>query len=426
MLKTSNTNFSKKVKKIVLDNGLNIIIDQAQNYQSVSIGFFLKKGSRDENINQLGYSHFCEHMIFKGTDKLNKKQIAENFDKMGGYINAYTTHELIVIYNRVPYFYLEENIKLIYEIFNNSIFDKKELDMERDVIINEIHSEFEDPHEKVYEEFMKNIFPDQSLGYPIIGNEESINNVKRDELYQLYQNIFNIDDLLIVLSGKIDEKKILKTLEQLKFRRKKKQIIIEENAIQKTQGNFFINLPSEQVHIISGTSKFNTNNESFIKIGILNLIIGESMSSRFFQKIRDELGLCYSIYTFFNKFRKENLFGFYMSVRPGNINKAFDETSSIIKDLLKHGITKEELIQAKEQKIIEIILNNDVLQKRMQKNAFMDIKFGRIYSINEIISIIENTTLNDLNEIINKIFINNNFITQTLYKKNIKTGELKF
>ena len=426
MLNINNIDLSENTQKLILNNGIKIIIDSTPKRQSIALGFFLKRGSRDESINQLGYSHFCEHMLFKGTDKLNQKQIAKYFDKMGGYINAYTTHEMIVIYNRIPHFFLEETSKLIYQVYNNSIFEEKELEMEKKVIINEIRSELEDAHEKVHEYFIKNIFPDQSLGMPIIGNEESIKNVGRNDLYEFYKNRFNSDDLTVVISGNFNTKKIINDFENFQFRRGKKQTTTI-NAVQQSQQKYFFNiLPSEQVHIIMGTSKYQFDNETQIKIGLLNIILGESMSSRFFQKIREEAGLCYSIYTFFNKFRKENLFGLYMSIMPKNINKAVDGVSSVIKELLSFGITYDELEQAKTQKIGEIILNYDILQKRIQRIAFMDIIFGKIYSLNEIISIIKNTTVEDLNNIINTVFIKENFITQALYKKNITIGEWNF
>lgn len=425
MININNIDFKENIDKIKLHNGLTLIIDQIANLHSTCIGFFLKKGSRDENKNQLGYSHFSEHMLFKGTKKYDQKYISNFFDKVGGYINAYTTHELIVLYNRIPNLYFEKTTELMYEIFNDSIFNENEFITEKNVIINEIHSDFEDTQEKAHEYFMENLFPEQSLGLPIIGNDESIKNCKRDDLFEFYNNFYNQDDLLVVISGNIERQKIISLFENFKIRKNGMNFKLNK-AFQGEKKIFNNILPSEQLHIVIGTSKFELDKVNFIKIGLLNLILGESMSSKFFQKIREELGLCYSIYTFFNKYREENIFGLYVSIIPKNIDKTISAISNVIINLIKNGITFKELEDAKTQKICELTLNYDILQRRIQRLANMDITYNKIFTLNEIIKIIQNTTLEDLNDLIGNIFIKKNFITQTLYKKEIKIGELEF
>jgi predicted Zn-dependent peptidase len=420
----NDVNFNSNIKKYELDNGVTVLIEEMPFFQSVSLGFFLKRGSRDENKNQVGYSHFCEHMLFKGTNIYKKDEIAHIFDQMGGYINAYTNHESVVIYNRVPYFHLDEAIKLMFDMFHNSIFEESETELERDVILNEINMTLEDPQDKIFEDFMNNLFPNQGLGLPIIGSIESISNVSQKTLFDFYKNMFCSDDLIIAISGKINTEKTLSLIESFSFRRDKKQTNVK--ACQGNERDFFTESASEQLHLLVGTGKFDLTDDSFIHAGLLNIILGESMSSRFFQKLREDLGLCYSIHSFLNKYRDESLFGLYMSIMPKNTKKAIDATSSVIKELLKNGITKNELEHAKKQKIGEIILNTDVLQKRMQRIAMMEIKYGRHYDENYIINKIEKTTLDDVNKLIHEIFICDNFITQALYKKKIEIEKWSF
>lgn len=408
-----------------LDNGIQLLIDKSDNYNSISVGYYLLKGSRDEAPEEAGYSHFAEHMLFKGTPAQNKKDIAVNFDKMSGYVNAYTTHELVVVYNRVPYYYLEETNNLIHDIYHNSIFPENEVQLEKQVIINEIRSEFEDPHEKVHEDFMRNIFPGNTLGLPIIGNEESIKNVKRDELFDFYTRTFDAANLVIIMAGKVDVDKTISLLNGFKFRPGKKistRVCTDNN----NDSHFMSVLPSEQVHIITGTRHVVKSFEKQLQLGLLNTILGESMSSRLFQKVREDKGLCYLIYTFFNKYRTENLFGLYMSVMPENLNNAIKEVSLVIRELIESGITNEELEQAKNQKIGELILNYDILQKRMSKIAYMKIKYNHIYTFDAIIQIINNTTIDDLNNLVKEIFIKEHFVTQVLYKKKLKYNDWEF
>jgi predicted Zn-dependent peptidase len=426
MIKNENIKFTENIEKFNLENGLKVIFNQNLSFQTASIGFFLKNGSRDENSKEQGYSHFSEHMVFKGTPQLDKKQIANRFDKMGGYINAYTTHELVVIYNRIPFFYQEENISLMYEMFQNSEFDKKEFDLEKEVIINEIHSDLEDPHEKVHEDFMKNIFPDNPLGLPVIGTESSIEQSTKDYLFRFYNEKFTVDDLSIVIAGNFDKVKILEQLKNLKFRRKTDQKSALLKAEQKTYNSCMTVLPSEQVHLILGTSKFSLTDDFYIKMSLLNLVLGESISSLLFQKIREDLGLCYSIYSFYSRYRLENLFGIYASVMPKNVQKTYTAISNVLKDFKRDGISNTSLEQAKNQKIGEIILNHDLLQKEMQRIAYMDLIFNKIYPLEELVKIIQSTTLDELKSMIDDIFKVENFSTQILYKSDIKQGEWEF
>ncbi|MBP7554547.1 MAG: insulinase family protein [Spirochaetes bacterium] len=393
-------------------------------YQSTSIGFFINSGSRDENIIQSGFSHFCEHMIFKGTTNYNKNQIANKFDEMGGFINAYTTHEIILIYNRTPYLSLVNNLKLITEIYNNSVFDKIEMDLERDVIINEIKSTLEDPEDKIQEDYFGNLFEGYSLGRPIIGTEKNISTVTRDELYNFYCALFTSDNLTISISGNFNKQEAIDLISKTKFRRS--NAIMSEKAIQSKKTKAFSMIHSEQMHILTGTSNIDLTEEEYFRCGLLNVIIGESMSSKLFQRIREELGLCYHIYSYFNRYRHENNFSIYVSVLPKNANKTISEISNVLKEIKSQGISQKELEQVKNQKINEILLNYDVLQKRMQRLALFNLKYEKYYSHLEIIELIKNTETKHINSLIERVLNKNLFFSQYLYKKKLNLIDWDF
>ncbi|HOF00992.1 MAG TPA: pitrilysin family protein [Spirochaetota bacterium] len=410
--------------KIVLDNGVTLLLERIEGYQSASIGFFVNSGSRDEKYEQSGFSHFCEHMIFKGTTNYNKNQIANMFDRMGGFINAYTTHELIFIYNRTPYLSLINNLNLIAELYNNSIFDKTEMDLERDVIINEIKSTLENPEDKIQEDFFGNLFDGYSLGRPIIGTEKNISSVTRDELYDFYCNLFTSDNLTISISGNFNKQEAIDLISKIKFRRSK--VIKSEKALQSIKTKDFSLIHSEQLHILMGTSNFKLTEEEYFRCGLLNVVVGESMSSKLFQRIREELGLCYYIYSYFNKYRYENMFSIYVSVLPKNADKTIVEISNALKEIKSKGINKKELEQIKNQKTNEILLNYDVLQKRMQRLALINLKYDKYYSHSDIIELIKNTKIDDINSLIERIFNKDLFFTQYLYKKKLNLVDWDF
>jgi predicted Zn-dependent peptidase len=418
-------NIHENIKRTVLDNGITLITDDLPYFQSVSAGFFLKRGSRDEKIKELGYSHFCEHMLFKGTSGMNNKEITREFDRMGGYVNAYTTHESIVLYNRVPKWFLTDNTNLFFNIFNDSVFDAKENELERNVILNEIKSDLEDPQDKVHEDFFSKLFHGQSLGKPVIGSSDSIKNANRNDLYDFYKRTFNRNDLIIVMSGSVD-KSTIDAIMQKNDLRDRAEPVQQEKALQINFGHFHTVLNSEQVHVVLGTSMIDLDDAGHIRMTLLNSILGDSMSSIFFQKIREELGLCYSIGSFMNKYRQENVLGLYMSLMPKNVDKAIAAVSATIRALKEKGITEQELSKSKEQKTGEMIMNFDILNKRISRMAFMEMNMTKIYSLSEIIEMIRSTTLDDINQLIRSIFVKDNFLVQSLYKKKIKMEDLEF
>ncbi|HOL56110.1 MAG TPA: pitrilysin family protein [Spirochaetota bacterium] len=418
-------NLKENVEKIILDNGITLLLEKMDYVNSSSVGFFLKSGSRNEKDNENGYSHFCEHMIFKGTERYTKEDISRYFDEMGGYINAYTTHETILVYNKIPYFNIMENINIVTDMFNNSIFDQKELELEKNVILNEINSTMEDPQEKIHEDFMFNIFKNNQLAKPIIGNKDSILNVSRDNIYEFYKNYFSNENIIISVAGNFEKNEIIDFFSNVSFR--KGIINSESRAVQNIKGYDWTIMHSEQLHILTGTANFNCDNDiDFFKCGLFNLILGESMSGRLFQKLREELGLCYSVYSFFNKFKYENLFGIYLSILPKNIDITMKHLSEIIKNLKRNGIIKEELEKAKKQKIGELILNYDNIQNRMKRNALLEIRYKRHLSYDYIIELIDKITVEDINNLIKEIFVKENFFTQFLYKKKLKFTEMDF
>lgn len=406
-----------------LQSNATLLLEPIEGFNSVSVSFFLKKGSRDETLNEAGFTHFAEHMLFKGTKSENKLSISQKFDKMGGHINAYTSQEEIVIYNRLPYFCLQENISLMCDMFNNSVFDENEITLEKDVILNELNSIYEDPQEKIFEDFYNNIFPDSGLGRPIIGNEDSINSVNKDKLFNFYNNFFSGEDLIVSIAGNFEENAVINQFENVNFRKCNRAS--EYSAPLTTLNSSFTKMNSELIHIVAGSVAFDPSPNFFVHLSLLSMLLGETMSSRLFQEVRDNLGLCYSINTQVHTHRKQILLTIYLSVLPSKLLPAVDAVSKVIDTLLNKGISEDELENAKQQKIGEIILSNDVLNKRMNSNIFYHLFYNNKINKKDIIKIINETTREDISKIIH-LYFTNKFYTHSLYRKNIKDFKWKF
>lgn len=420
--------FNEKLPlKLKLKNGMTLIIDERENFNTVCISFYIFRGSRDELDSEAGFTHFCEHMIFKGTTNFNKKEIALICDRMGGNFNAFTTSDTMCVFTAVPVYYVEKSIELILEMLYNSTFPIEEIEVEKNVILNEIRGENEDPYEKVTEDFLKNFYYGYSLGRPISGDEKLIKNIKRDNLYDFYRKIFSPENIKVIISGsKINIEKIKELLENYDAKNQKTHYD-QTPAIQSDKIIEFTCMPSDQVHVVLGNSKFDYDREKdFLKYPLFNQIFGESFSSLLFQKLRDELGLSYFLYSFFNTYRYEKIFGIYFSVDKNNLDKAILEVSNLIKDLKQNGLKKEIFENSKEEMLVSYTMNNDLLPKRITRLAFMEEHLNKIYTFDEIIKIIEEISLDDMNEIIKKVFIKENFFTQILYKKKLKVKEWNF
>lgn len=416
------------ITRLKLDNGIVCIFDERDSFNTASIAFFLKRGSRDEKEDEIGFTHFCEHMIFKGTSKYTKENISFFSDMMGGTLNAYTTKEALVIFTFVPYFYVEKSIELILNLIQDSLFLDNEIELEKGVILSEIKGDNESPEEKLTDDFIKNFYEGHSLANSILGTSDKIKKIKRDEIFEFYKKCFDPNLLTVIVSGgKININNIKEMLVSYKFDNRNKSEINHKIAVQTDKKFTFTCMHSDLIHVAFGTSKFKYNiAEDYFKFSVFNLLFGESTSSILYQNIRDRLGLCYSIFSFLDNYRYENIFGVYFSVNREHLDKMIASLSELINNIKQNGITEEKLELAKEQKIIDFTMGADILQVRGSRLAFMDDKLGKIYNFNELVKKIKEISVDDIREIIENIFVKDNFFTTVLYKKKIKVKEWEF
>ncbi len=414
---STNVKIFENTEIHILDNGITLIMEHLSHYSTSAITFFLKSGSRDETDNESGYSHFVEHMLFKGTLTEGKLSLSEKFDHIGGHINAYTSQEEIVIYNLVPSIHLEESLLLMTDMFNNSIMDQQEINLEKDVIINELNMINDDPQEKILEDFFQNIFPDSGLGRPIIGIEKSIKTIDSQKLTCFYNNTFSGNNLIISIAGNCNTDRIKNIVAGIQFR--KTNLIHEDIAMQTKKQWGFTKMSSELIHVLSGRVLYKKDPQFYFRISLLNMILGGSMSSRLFQKIRDNLGLCYTINSDIDHFRNETIFSVYYSVMPSKLEKTAKTIQETINEIIVKGITEEELYKVKKQKIGQMILSSDQLTKRMNSNLYYNLYYKNAINKNDAIKIISETNVSDINEIISLLFSTDSF-TQLLYKKKPK------
>ena len=276
------------IKLRSLNSGIRIIMEEIPYVQSVAVGIWVKAGAVDENDFNSGISHFIEHMVFKGTTHRNSRQIAEDIDKIGGQINAFTGKEATCYYVKSLYNNFEKSTDVLIDMLSDSLFDIEEIEKERKVICEEIKMTLDDPDELAHDTITELVFKNSDLGRSIIGTPKSLNNISRDVMKDYYYNEYSRDNIVISIAGKFDEEQVCSYLEdklmQLKDNKNRKESIIGEYK----PSYKVIEKDIEQSHICLGTKGLKLGDDRYYAFSILNNIMGGSMSSRLFQNIREE------------------------------------------------------------------------------------------------------------------------------------------
>ena len=353
------------IEKIKTDTGIEVIFDKLESISTCSVGVFVKTGSRDESDTEEGISHVLEHMIFKGTPTRSYFEISEEIDYLGANVNAHTTKEETVFYINALTQFLGKSVDILFDIVTNSTIDEKELEKEKDVIVEEIKMYKDSPDDLVFETNYADCINGQ-YGKPIIGTEESVKGFIAEEIRKYYRERYTKDNILIVVSGNFDKDEIIQKINEYfgkladtKVDRRKK-IDFSFNAGKKT-----VSKDINQVNICISHKSEDYNSEKKVYTDILSNIIGGSMSSRLFQEIREKNGLAYSVYTYNQYYLSGGLTSTYIGTNLESYEKAIEITLLEFKKLRENGVTEEELQKSKNKYISRISFAMENPRSRM-------------------------------------------------------------
>ena len=368
------------IEKIRTNTGIEVIFDKLENISTCSVGVFVKTGSRDESDTEEGISHVLEHMIFKGTPTRNYFEISDEIDYLGANVNAHTTKEETVFYINALTQFLGKSVDILFDIVTNSTIDEKELEKEKDVIVEEIKMYKDSPDDLVFETNYADCINGQ-YGKPIIGTEESVKGFTVKEIRKYYRERYTKDNILIVVSGNFDKDEIIQKINEYfgkladtKVDRREK-IDFSFNAGKKT-----VSKDINQVNICISHKSEDYNSEKKVYTDILSNIIGGSMSSRLFQEIREKNGLAYSVYTYNQYYLSGGLTSTYIGTNLESYEKAIEITLLEFKKLRENGVTEDELQKSKNKYISRISFAMENPRSRMgilgnyyiRKNEILD------------------------------------------------------
>ncbi len=388
-----------------LKNGIRVAVEEIPYVRSVSFGIWVKNGSRDENINNNGISHFIEHMLFKGTFKRSAKDIAEEMDALGGQINAYTTKEYTCYHTRVLDKHIEKAVDILSDMFLNSKFDDNDVSRERNVILEEINMYDDAPEEVVHDKLQESIWKNSSLGLPILGTADTISNFDGKIIKDYFDKHYTNENTVISIAGNVNENEAFALVEKY-FGDKKSLKTLNEEKEKTVYYPSFIKSPKdiEQIHMCMCFPGLERDHENKYDMTIFNTIFGGGMSSRLFQKIREDNGLTYSIYSYISAYTDAGLFAVYAGMNPNQTEKVCRLIYEEIEDI-KNSLISDKVIKiTKEQIISNYIIGTESTVNRMTSMGGSVLLRNTVQTQEEIISNIESVTAQSVHNIVNKIF----------------------
>ncbi len=388
-----------------LKNGLTIIGEEIPYLKSISLGVWINAGSRIEDEKISGVSHFIEHMLFKGTKNRTSKEIASEIDNLGGQINAFTSKECTCYYVKLLDSHIDIGIDILSDMILNPLFDKNDIDKERLVILEELKMYEDSPEDLAYDLLIENIYKGDPLGMNIIGTEESLKGIGRKEIVDYFEKYYVPNNSVISVCGNFNFEEMINKLEEKFINWNSKDVNIEVEKAKFNSCFIAKNKDTEQVNIAISLEAIPVEDiKEVYALSVINTVFGGSISSRLFQKIREEQGLVYSIYSSQSLYRKCGEVGIYASMSKDNLKKVYEMILDEIKDLKKNYLTEKEIKESKEQLKGSYILGLESTSSRMMSIGKSMLLHRQVRDTDEILKLIDEVDKDTINRVIDKVF----------------------
>jgi predicted Zn-dependent peptidase len=393
----------ENIRKIVLSNGVRIVLERIPYVRSASLGLYMDVGSRNETSQESGLTHFVEHMLFKGTHKFNAIELSNEINRIGGNVNAWTTQENVAITAKVVDEHISRAIDLIFEMYQQSVFAPEEIDRERNVILEEVKMYDDTPDELVVDVFMDQLYAGNPLGQPILGSPDNIRRFNRDDIRGFIGKEFAPERLVIAIAGNFDlrriEPQLRRIFETITPSSGPQNPIVHPEAAFKSQN---IDRKLEQVHFCMGTTGPCRTSDDRFAFAVLNTILGGGASSRIFQEVREKRGLAYSIGSFDVMFKDSGCFAISGGTSPKNAAKVVDISLEQVRQIYREDITTDELLSAKEQIKSGVLLGLESSSYRMSRLAESEINFGDFIPVNRLLDRVNDVTIEEVRHVAEK------------------------
>ncbi len=395
---------SVKYQKSILENGIRVITEEIPYLKSVSIGIWAVAGSRDEQPNENGISHFIEHLLFKGTERRTAFDIAKEIDSVGGTLNAFTGREYTCFYAKVIDKNLPLAIDLLSDIFLHPRIEPTDVEKERMVILQEIKMVEDTPDDYIHDLFNRVCWGDHPLGFPICGTAELVQSFQRDQITQFFKRNYPPDRIVVCSAGSLRHEEVVDQIEKTFGQMPRSNLTWQRS---RPNANAAINTwkrDLEQVHICLGTKGLQYNHSLRFASYLLNTILGGGMSSRLFQEIRENRGLAYSVYSYLPAYLDTGLLVVYAATSRSSYQEVIDLVLKEFKRVKAESFKNGELETAKEHLKGNLLLSlesSDSLMTRLAKN---EIYFDSYLPVEHILSGIEGVKEEEIRFLANELF----------------------
>lgn len=393
------------IKIYTLNNGIRVVINKIEGVYSASFGVFVGAGSANERIKENGISHFIEHVTFKGTKKRNSFDISNDIELIGADINAYTTRNLTCYYVKSTAYHTKEALEILSDVFLNSVYDEDELEKEKNVILQEINMCEDTPDDLCADLLNEAYFGKTGYGARILGDKKRVKSFKRTDVLNYKQKYYTTDNIVISVSGGIDEGEVLKLVDEYfgcveKSKCAEKPVYNTENLAQSLSKSKNIT----QTHICLGFKAVGILSDDADAFNIATYVLGGGMSSRLFQTVREKLGLCYSVYSFMSAYTDCGYSMIYAGVDPKKASDAYDAVILETDKFKREGITDEEFKRSSEQMKSSLVFAQESVSSQMQLHGKRLLLTGECLDFDERFSKLEKITKDDVNGLIDRLF----------------------
>jgi predicted Zn-dependent peptidase len=405
----------------VLKNGIVLITEPAKHFKSLSIGVWVKGGSRHESPAQAGMAHFLEHMMFKGTGKRSALDIARDVDLVGGDFNAMTTREYTCFHLTLPHKEVDFALELLTDILKDSRFDPMELERERKVVLQEFAMVEESPEEWVHEVLFDKAFGRHPLGRPILGTEKVLKSFTREDVMKYFEQHYFSKNIVITMAGDLRHELAVRKLERLLGGLRGKRRPIPQGSLRRPKfhpGVHLIRRDTDQAHITISCESYPIDHSNRLAVFLLNAYLGGNMSSALWQEIREKRGFAYTVYSSLAHFTDIGLLGMYVATSPRQVPECLQLIRQQIRRLVSAPIDDKDLQIAKNSVKSAVLMGSDSMETRMYTLAKSELFYESQVSDAEICRMLDAVSALDVWRVAKEIFGRDRWLIVALGKLN--------
>jgi predicted Zn-dependent peptidase len=383
-----------------LPSGTRVLSERLAEVKSISLGVWIDTGSRDEEPREQGLSHFLEHMLFKGTPAMSATQIAEAFDYMGADINAATGREHTSIFSRVLAEHLPRAIEIIMDMAQHSIIDPGELDSERQVVLEEINMHNDSPDELVHDYLATALWGEHRIGHTVLGDAAVIKTVDRESLLDFLRQRYVTSRIIVAAGGAVDHDRLCELVGlHLKDLTLGEPADRSDSIDEPLSSRIIVKKETEQAHITVGGRGLPRRHPDRFALSVMDNILGGSMSSRLFQRVREQLGLVYSIYSYTGLFLGMGMVGIYAGTQPSQAERVIGLIEEELMKAVDAGFSADEMERAKNHLKGSLYISNEDSGNRMNRLAKAELSGGEHLTIDEMVERVEAVSMDDIHRV---------------------------